>query len=267
MACLTPEMRGISLARWLVWKGNRLAVSGPKRKQGERASSKGAPESAPGATRARSRGRPRRGETDQRNDELLRHALDQFLEKGFAGTTLNAITASLGMSKQTVYLRYGDKLNLFREALRRATDDWMVPLDDLRSLEVEDVEQSLILIADKIVETLMSPTGQKLIRITNAESYRMPEIGEQTYTRGQAQIAQYLADFFRRRIFAGDDYPRDLGDLAITFLNLLSSPARINAWGLESEETDLRKFAERRVKLFLHGVLAASPVRTDAAGT
>jgi AcrR family transcriptional regulator len=203
----------------------------------------------------RGRGRPRRGQTERLNEVLLRHALDHFLEKGFEGTTLNAITATLGMSKQTVYARYGDKLSLFRAALERAIDDWLVPLANLRDLEGKDVEQSLIDVGRVIVTTLMSPLGLKLIRITNAESYRMPQIGEYTYGRGARQISEYLADFFSRRIFRGSDALPDLDDLATTFLNLMSSPARVHAWGLENAEIDIEDFVTKRVHLFLHGVL------------
>lgn len=207
------------------------------------------------ADTARRRGRPTRDQAERLDDELLTHALDHFLEKGFEGTTLNAITTSLGMSKQTVYLRYGDKLTLFRAALRRAIDEWLVPLANLRSLETDDVEQTLLDVSRLVVTTLMSPAGQRLIRVTNAESFRMPEIGEYGYRRGHAQIGDYLRDFLRRRIFADDPSPPDLDDLATAYLNLLSGPARINAWGLAEEPIDVEGFVRRRVKLFLHGVL------------
>jgi TetR/AcrR family transcriptional regulator, mexJK operon transcriptional repressor len=202
----------------------------------------------------RRRGRPPRDQADRIGDELLRHALEHFLEKGFEGTTINAITASLGMSKQTVYARYGDKLTLFKAALQRAVDAWVAPLARLPDLESEDLETTLIDVARLIVTTLMSPAGLQLIRITNAEAYRMPEIGAYTYQRGHRQIAQYLSDLFRRRIFAGADPLPDLDDLATTFLNLMSGPARRSAWGMD-DEIDLERFIRQRVALFLRGVL------------
>jgi AcrR family transcriptional regulator len=214
----------------------------------------------------RRRGRPRREQVDRLNESLLTHALDHFLDKGFEGTTLNAITSSLGMSKQTVYARYSDKLALFRAVLERAIDEWLVPLRNLRELERDDLEQSLNAIARVIVQTLMSPMGLKLIRITNAESFRMPEIGEYTYRRGLQQIGHYLADFFRRRIFSGHPDDPDADDLATTFLNLLSSPARVNAWGLVNEEIDIDDFVARRVRLFLHGVRPVDGEAAQAAG-
>lgn len=203
----------------------------------------------------RRRGRPRREVAVLLDDVLLNHALEHFLERGFDGTTINAITASLGMSKQTVYARYGDKMTLFRAALERAINEWLVPLENLSRLETEDLESTLIDIARVIVSTLLSPAGLQLIRITNAESYRMPEIGAYTYRHGQERIALFLSDLFRRRIFADTHDCPDLDDLATTFLNLMSGPARRSAWGLGDEATDLDKFACQQVRLFLHGAL------------
>jgi AcrR family transcriptional regulator len=201
------------------------------------------------------RGRPRRDQVDQLNRDLLRHALDHFLDNGFEATTVHDIARSVGMSKQTVYARYGDKLALFKAALQSATDEWLVPLQRLAELETDDFEETLISVSRVIVATLISPAGQRLIRITNAESYRMPEMGEHTYHRGHRLTADHLVDLFSRRIPFDAAAPPDFEDLATAFLNLLSGPARVTAWGLDHEGFDIEEFVRRRVKLFLHGVL------------
>jgi AcrR family transcriptional regulator len=201
------------------------------------------------------RGRPRRDQVDQLNRELLQRALDQFLEKGFEATTVHDIARSAGMSKQTVYARYADKLALFKAALQSATDDWLAPLQRLPELETDDLEETLIQVSRAIVTTLMGPAGLRLIRITNAESYRMPQIGDYTYQRGHRMLAGHLADLFRRKMRFDTSAPPDFDDLATAFLNLMSGPARVTAWGLDGEGTDVEEFVRRRVRLFLHGVL------------
>lgn len=211
---------------------------------------------------ARRRGRPRREEAAQLDRDLLSHALDHFLEKGFEGATLDAITGPLGMSKRTVYNRYGDKLELFKAALQGAIDEWLAPLETLPDLEVEDLEATLINVSRLIVGTLNSPAGVRLIRITNTESYRMPDIGANLYYRGHKVISEYLADLFARRIFARVSPQPDLEELATAFLNLMSSPARLIAWGLQTEPPDLDEFVRLQVRLFLHGILPTTPSRT-----
>lgn len=205
----------------------------------------------------RRRGRPRRDQVDQINLDLLKRALDHFLDKGFEATTVHDIALSIGMSKQTVYSRYADKLALFMAALKSATDEWLVPLQRLAELERDDFEETLLEVSRVIVTTLISPAGQRLIRITNAESYRLPGMGEYTYWRGHRLIARYLVELFGRRIpFEAAAQP-DFEDLATAFLNLLSGPARVTAWGLDGQEIEVEQFVQRRVKLFLHGAPSA----------
>lgn len=205
----------------------------------------------------RRRGRPRRDQVDQLNRELLQHALDQFLEKGFEATRVHDIARSVGMSKQTVYARYVDKLALFTAALQSATDEWLGPLQRLPELETDDLEETLIQVSRAIVTTLMGPAGLRLIRITNAESFRVPGIGEYTYQRGHRILASHLADLFRRRMRFEASAP-DFDDLATAFLHLMSGPARVTAWGLVGDGGDVEDFVRRRVKLFLYGVLPAA---------
>src|SRR4029453_705548 len=90
------------------------------------------------ADRQQERRRP--GRPTLSNEQLLDRALDLFLEQGFERTSIDAITAAAGMAKRTVYARYGDKLSLFRAALHRAIEEWIVPVERLRAAETEDLE-------------------------------------------------------------------------------------------------------------------------------
>ncbi len=203
-------------------------------------------------------GRPRRDQVELRNAELLDHALDLFLERGFERTTIDAIAASVGMAKRTVYARYGDKETLFKAALQRAIDNMVVPIEQLRAAEREGVEPCLLSIARILVTNLMSREGLRLMRITNSESYRMPEIGAYTYDRGTRITIAYLADLFRRLKRAEGEAlaEREAEDAAEAFLNLLGSPARTAAWGMELDAAEIDRLTRYRVGLFVNGVFA-----------
>ena len=210
----------------------------------------------------RRRGRPKGNEFDQLKRAFLRHAFDHFLDSGFEATKVIDITRSFGMSKQTVYVHFGDKLGLFKAALQCAIDDWLTPLEKLERLEKEDLGETLIGISRVVVEALMSPAGLRLIRIVNAEAFRLPEIVEQAYRRGHGQIAVHLADLFRRRLAVRAELGMDFDELSMVFLNLMSGPARRNAWGLEEDNIDVENFICQRVQLFLYGILPVAE-RTD----
>src|ERR1043166_8675813 len=102
------------------------------------------------------------------NEELLDKALDLFLELGFERTSIDAIAAAAGMAKRTIYARYGDKLSLFRAALHRAIEEWIVPVESLQAAETDDLEETLLAIARLLVANIMRPGGIRLLRITNA---------------------------------------------------------------------------------------------------
>ena len=77
----------------------------------------------------------------------LRTSLDLFLDHGFDATTIDTICADVGMSRRTIYSRYGDKETLFKAALQRAIDQWIIPVERLRDQECEDLEATLVAVA------------------------------------------------------------------------------------------------------------------------
>lgn len=203
----------------------------------------------------RSLGRPTQAQVELRNRELLDRALDHFLEKGFEGATVEAITASVGMAKRTIYARYGDKESLFKAALQQAIDEWIVPIDQLEAAEGDDIEASLIAIARILVANLLNPAGLRLLRITNRESYRMPEFGAYAYNEGTRPTVGFLAGLFQRRLpVAAPDLP-DVETIAMAFLDLVMGQAKAVAWGLDVDQATNDRHTSLGVRLFLRGLL------------
>lgn len=211
--------------------------------------------------------RRRPGRPSLSNEELLDHALDLFLEKGFAGTSIDAITSAAGMAKRTVYARYGDKENLFKAALSRAIDEWIVPIERLREQEGPDFEETLFRIGEILVENVLGPAGLRLLRLTNAESVTMPEIGLENVRRGTEPTLHYLADLFRRRLGNGKGEFPEAENAAQAFLSIVvGGPASNAAWGMRMDMASVVQHTRYSVRLFLHGVLVqqSAPPETEA---
>ena len=228
----------------------------------------GVPQQPPQKVPAKSSRGP--GRPTLSNEELLDKALDIFLEKGFERTSIDAITAAAGMAKRTVYLRYGDKTALFKAALERAIEEWIVPVETLRAAETEDLEETLLNVGRILVANLMTPAGLRLLRITNAESGRMPEIGAYTYRHGTERTIRYLADLIRRRVRPNGVELATADDAAVGFLHLVvSGPPTMTVWGLQLDAAAVDRHTRYAVDLFLHGVLpreASSPAADWDAG-
>lgn len=205
--------------------------------------------------------RRRPGRPSLSNPELLEKALDLFLEKGFAGTSIDAICTAAGMAKRTVYARYGDKEALFKAALTRAIEDWLVPIETLRAQESADLETSLLRIGALLVHNVLGPKGLRLLRLTNAESVTMPEIAQENVRLGTEPTLTYLADLFRRHLsLPGQvDFP-DAADAAQAFLSLVvGGPASNAAWGMRLDPALVERHVRYSVHLFLHGVRERAP--------
>ena len=215
----------------------------------------GKPAPKPAASR-HGPGRPSREMIEARNRELLDCALDLFLERGFEGTTIEAIVDRLGMARRTVYARYGDKITLFKAALQRAIDDWVVPAESIAAAETDDLEETLLAVARLMVANVRSPSGMRLTRIAHAEVFRMPEIGAYLWARTADVVLARLTGLFRRRLYPADTDETRARDAADAFLILVVEGAfQTTVWqGISEEELD--RLVTFRTRLFLNGARA-----------
>jgi TetR/AcrR family transcriptional regulator, mexJK operon transcriptional repressor len=204
-------------------------------------------------------GRPTAKQVKLRHQELLIEALDLFAEHGVDRTSVDAIVATVGMAKRTFYTRYGNKLVLFKAALERAIDDWIVPIEQLKAVETDDLEESLVRIARILIDNVLSPAGLRLQRITNAEAWRVPGLALYSVNQGTEPTAAYLVDLFRRHQSSARTVIADPKQAAQAFVNLvIGTPASMSAWGAELDRRAVEKTARYNIKLFLHGALKSS---------
>lgn len=195
------------------------------------------------------------GRPSRSNAELLDLSLDLFHQNGFERTSIDAICAAAGMAKRTVYARYGDKATLFKAALKRAIELWIVPIDRLRAAEVDDFESCLARIADILVANIMSPAGLRLLRLTNAESGLMPDVGVYAVQHGTEPTLRYLADLLRRKGGLGEGGMPDADEAAQAFLYLVVGGLANNAaWGAVPDQATIDRHTRYTLQIFLRGI-------------
>lgn len=199
-------------------------------------------------------GRPTRERARQRHDQLLDSALDLFLDKGFEQATIDAIAASVGMTKRTVYARHSDKAALFKATVQRAIERLIVASSTLRALETGDIETTLAAVARLRVAQVMTPAGLKLQRIINTESYRFPEIFTMAYEQSTRPVVEFLAGLLRRETEAGNMAVADPERAANVFLSMVvSGPVRIIVSGHRLPSAELEDRLQFAIRLFLNG--------------
>ena len=116
-----------------------------------------------------------------KRDQIRAGAQRLFLERGFAGTSTDAIAATAGVSKQTLYAYYSSKEELLADVLRHLIHEdpqHRLPAVDGGRFETADqVREAVALLARSMIANLMQPDYLALVRVVIAETPRLPRLG------------------------------------------------------------------------------------------
>ncbi len=129
--------------------------------------------------------------------EILRAATMLFLERGYMGTSTDAIVERSGGSKETVYAHFGSKAGLFEAVVEQAAG---TPIAALRnpSLDATQPERELRRIGIDFLTALADAEAMALMRLIVAETERIPEIRSVFERSGPMQAEAAIASFLER---------------------------------------------------------------------
>ena len=119
--------------------------------------------------------------SDKKRASIIDAAISEFHARGFPATSMDAIAATAGVSKRTIYNHFKNKDELFcaisTEACRRILEQWHEPYRaDL------PLEEQLAAIARRKVDLMSSPDFLRLVRVTLAERVRRPQVAAEAFT-------------------------------------------------------------------------------------
>lgn len=116
-----------------------------------------------------------------KRDQIRAGAQRLFLERGFAGTSTDAIASEAGVSKQTLYVYFSSKEELLIDVMRHLIHENpqnRLPTVDEASLGTSDeVRRALSSLAHGLIVSLMQPDYLALIRVVITETPRLPQLG------------------------------------------------------------------------------------------
>jgi len=137
----------------------------------------------------RKRGRPTAEERRSRETEILGQVLCVFLRSGYGASTVDELAAAAQVTKRTLYAYYGDKAGLFASMVRQ--------LAATVSLDATSDDDTLEVLAGRIVSRLHSDELVGLHRLVIAESARFPELAQILHSSGDARHIARLAEHIR----------------------------------------------------------------------
>ncbi len=123
----------------------------------------------PHADRPKLRGRPRKDHAPVIDTDILKLATEIFAEKGYAATSMEAIAAKVGITKRTLYIRYPDKMSLYKTVLDQLIKGAGVPdplsFSDMRSCLMHHTENYFIIASDPTMKVLRTLGAGDLIGV------------------------------------------------------------------------------------------------------
>ncbi|MFG2430045.1 TetR/AcrR family transcriptional regulator [Streptomyces sp. NPDC048590] len=135
----------------------------------------------------------------RKHQAILDAATSVFLDKGYAGTSMDDIAKLAAVSKQTVYKHFADKEKLFSEIILATTDriDGTIDLVADVPATADDLDENLTRVARRLLATLTRPEVIRLRRLIIANADAFPALGAAWYEQGFERVLVTLAATFR----------------------------------------------------------------------
>ncbi len=200
--------------------------------------------------------------TDERRSARKRRAIIDaataaFLDHGYRGTSMDAVAAAAGVSKQTVYQHFGDKQRLFRELIAATVQAASDPIyDEVRRLaDSGSLEHDLRDLARRLLTLVLQPTMMRLRRLVIAEARPFPDLGRVFYDLGPGRTIAALANTFAELTRQGRLNAPD-ATLAAAQFNWLVMSAPLNQAMLLGQDDppttrEINRWADGGVRTFL----------------
>lgn len=166
------------------------------------------------------RGRPSATQVAAIEAAIISAARTMFLDIGYANTSMEAVAASVGVSKGTLYSRYPNKSDLFRAIAQDRLAAWgertPLPTED-----TDSIGELLFRHGTSLLRILLIPEVAAFDQLIIAEASRFPELFQDFYEQGHAK---FISDVVTRidAMAAKSGWPvQDARSVAETFCDAL----------------------------------------------
>ena len=181
-----------------------------------------------------------------------------FLERGYAGTTMDDIAAAAHVSKQTIYTHFADKESLLASLVLANSDRVDGFLGTMVSVvhDTAGLEEGLRELARLYLRFVIRPEVLRMRRLVLAEAGRFPELARMYYEQVPQRVYATLAGIFTELAQQGRLEVEDAGRAAEHFAWLvLGAPLDRGMFydSAEAASTANDASADAAVRVFLAG--------------
>jgi TetR/AcrR family transcriptional regulator, mexJK operon transcriptional repressor len=195
-------------------------------------------------------GRPCANQAAERIEHLLDIAAEVFTERGYEGTSVGAIAERAGASKQTLYVRYPSKAEIFKAVMQRRSEAAHMNFSDILSLD-KPVAEVLEVFGLEILHKILEDPGRRLLRTLISAVDSFPELATAFWESGVKRGKRILSDYIREQVRLGRLHIHDPEIAAQLFMSfcvgryLLLGQLNINPFPSERAKNSYIKEAVR----------------------
>ncbi|WP_165611362.1 TetR/AcrR family transcriptional regulator [Sphingomonas jatrophae] len=156
---------------------------------------------------------------------LLVHTARSLLDEGVRGTSVDRLSMETGLSKATIYRRFGDKDGLISATLNNLAEDLAIDLPEMSN--DTDIASALITIGSHYQNRFARPDHVAILRLLVREAAQRPELTSRVWHRLTASTHAAFATFLQARADAGELHLTDAVVAAEQFLLLAGGGNRL----------------------------------------
>ena len=195
--------------------------------------------------------------SERKRQAIAEAATEAFLSNGYTRTSMDDIARLAGVSKQTIYMHFGDKERLLFAVVMAIMNAASRPFDDDIHLlgDSDDLERDLREHARQQLFVVLQPRPLQLRRLVIAEAVSFPQLGRSFYELGPGRTIKELTSVFRRLDRRGLLRVPDAKRAASDFNWLIMSEPINRAMLLGDDQppsrSSINRWADQAVRTFL----------------
>tara|TARA_R110002096_G_scaffold434673_3_gene657224 strand:- start:34394 stop:35029 length:636 start_codon:yes stop_codon:yes gene_type:complete len=191
---------------------------------------------------------------ENRPQEILTAALDEFSVNGFAGTRLEDVATRAGICKGTIYLYFKSKEELFVEVVRDRILPHIEKLENINERPEGNARDLLRQQLTTIYQELLSTDARFIPKLIISEGSRFPELARFYFEEIITRIHKVSQSIIERGVTAGEFRESALNWEQQAILGpALSAVIWITVFN-EFEALKLDAYLKTHIDLLLHGL-------------
>lgn len=196
------------------------------------------------------------GQIDISKTEAILDAASEVLAERGLAAPIEEIARRAGVSKQTIYNRYGGKTELIQALVGKRVDNITAPL---RSPGAEEHPEETLAAYARSLLVVIEKGGYSLMRLTIQSAGELPELAREVYANGPMRSRGQLAEYLELETRAGRMKVEDPMQAAEFFGGMVMANRQIQALlrlptGLTDAEID--RLAAEAARVFMRAYAA-----------